>query len=173
MLHRICPKLCRAATNNLTQTRTTIIVKRVHKPPLIGGLFFQMPGGCLQSSLDSDLFYMFLFTGNKPLETSQKTLDASVKHTDDDKWMLYEVVEKAQHHHTVKVILLRNVDDYGRRGQVIETDFLKAHNNLLLPGFAVYHTEENCDKHKDILIPEGTAVWSSPTVETFYNVYCK
>ena len=24
--------------------------------------------------------------------------------------------------------------------QVIEADFLKAHNNLLLPGFAVYHT---------------------------------
>ena len=30
-----------------------------------------------------------------------------------------QVVEKAQRHHTVKVILLRNVDDYGRRGQVM------------------------------------------------------
>ena len=146
MLHRLCPRLCRAVSNNLTQTRTTIIVKRVHKPPLVG---------------------------NKPLETSQKTLDESVKHTDDDKWMLYEVVEKSQRHHTIKVILLRNVDDYGRRGQVIEADFLKAHNNLLLPGFAVYHTEENCEKHKDILIPEGTAVWSSPAVEQFHNFYCK
>ena len=80
--------------------------------------------------------------------------------------MLYEVVEKAQHHHKVKVILLRNVDDYGRRGQVIETDFLKAHNNLLLPGFAVYHTEENCDKHQDILIPGNTCL---SLVNTLYT----
>ena len=102
MLHRLCPRLCRAVSNNLTQTRTTIIVKRVHKPPLVG---------------------------NKPLETSQKTLDESVKHTDDDKWMLYEVVEKSQRHHTIKVILLRNVDDYGRRGQVI---ILASHWSILL-----------------------------------------
>ena len=36
MLHRVCPRLCRAVSNNLNQTRTTIIVKRVHKPPLMG-----------------------------------------------------------------------------------------------------------------------------------------
>ena len=116
--------------------------------------------------------YSFV-AGNKPLETSQKTLDEGVRHTDDDKWMLYDVVEMHQAHHTVKVILLRNVDDYGKRGQVVEADFLKAHNHLLLPGFAVYHTEENCEKHRDILIPEDTEVWSSPSVEKFYNFYCK
>ena len=41
---RVCPQLCRAITNNIevranlssSQTLNTIIVKRVHKPPLIG-----------------------------------------------------------------------------------------------------------------------------------------
>ena len=106
MLHRINPRLCRAVTNTITQTRTTITVKRVHKPPLIGDV---------------------------PLKTPQKQLDEAVRHTDDDKWMIYEVVEKSQHHHNVKLILLRNVDDYGRKGQVIEAEFSNAHKHLLLP----------------------------------------
>ena len=63
MLHRINPRLCRAVTNTINQKRTTIIVKRVHKPPLIG---------------------------TDPFKTPQKVLDEAVTHTDDDKWMLYE-----------------------------------------------------------------------------------
>ena len=31
---------------------------------------------------------------------------------------LMQVVEKHQAHHKVKMILLRNVDDYGKKGQV-------------------------------------------------------
>ena len=53
-----------------------------------------------------------------PLETPQHLLDKSVVGSDDDKWLIYEVEEKAQHHHDVKLILLRNVDDYGVKGQV-------------------------------------------------------
>ena len=32
--------------------------------------------------------------------------------------LLMQVVEKHQAHHKVKMILLRNVDDYGKKGQV-------------------------------------------------------
>ena len=107
------------------------------------------------------------------MKTRQKELDEAVAHTDDDKWMLYEVVEKAQRHHDVKLILLRNVDDYGKKGQVVEAEFGNAHRHLLLPGFAVYHTEENCQKYKNILIPEGEGEFSSPQVKDFYNFFCK
>ena len=93
------------------------------------------------------------------------------------------------------MILLRNVDDYGKKGlvkprqlvvrvlslllplislgQVVEVEWLSAHKHLLLPGFAVHHTEENCDKYRDILIPEGVEVWSSPSAQTFVNFFSK
>ena len=45
-------------------------------------------------------------------------MDKSVVGSDDDKWLIYEVEEKSQPHHDVKLILLRNVDDYGVKGQV-------------------------------------------------------
>merc|ERR1711915_145522 len=81
--------------------------------------------------------------------------------------------EKHQLHHTIKLILLRNVDDYRKKGQVIEAEFSNAHKHLLLPGFAVYHSEENCQKYQDILLPEDEQVWSTPSVQDFYNFYCK
>ena len=64
MLHRLGARLCVAGSGYLAQTRNTVIVKRVHKPPLIG---------------------------NNPMETPQKIVDKAVVHSDDDKWMLYEV----------------------------------------------------------------------------------
>ena len=107
------------------------------------------------------------------MKTPQKVIDDAVVHSDDDKWMLYDVQEKSQLHHNVKVILLRNVDDYGKKGQVIEAEFTNAHKHLLLPGFAVYHSQDNCDKYKDILIPEDADIWSSATVQQFINFYSK
>jgi len=146
MLHRLNTRLCVAGSQYLVQTRNTVIVKRVHKPPLIG---------------------------NNPMETPQKIVDKAVVHSDDDKWMLYEVVEKHQLHHNIKLILLRNVDDFGKKGQVIDVEFSRAYRHLLLPKFAVYHSEENCEKYKDILIPEGEEVFSSLTAEQFYNTFSK
>ena len=64
LLPRLCSRLSRIVSSTRIQTRNTIIVKRVHKPPLIG---------------------------DKPLETPQKYIDEAVVHSDDDKWMLYEV----------------------------------------------------------------------------------
>ena len=56
-------------------------------------------------------------TGRTPLETPQHLVDKSIIGADDDKWLIYEVEEKSQPHHNVKLILLRNVDDYGVKGQ--------------------------------------------------------
>ena len=73
----------------------------------------------------------------------------------------------------MKVILLRNVDDFGKKGQIIESEFSSVHKHLLLPGFAVYHTPENCELLKDIIIPEDQEVFSSPSVQQFINFYSK
>merc|ERR1712032_671598 len=79
------------------------------------------------------------------------------------------VEEKSQPHHDVKLILLRNVDDYGVKGQVVSVPFHLAHPKLLLPGFADYHTEENVEKHKDIILPEDSIINSSPwTIEKWH-----
>ena len=97
------------------------------------------------------------------METPQHLVDKSVVGSDDDKWLIYEVEEKSQLHHDVKLILVRNVDDYGVKGQVglrrgigiqqhfrppqvVSVPFHLAHPKLLLPGFAVYHTDENVEK---------------------------
>ena len=146
MLPRLRSRLCGPVSSSIIQTRNTVIVKRVHKPPLIG---------------------------DNPLKTPQKVIDKAVVHSDDDKWMLYEVSEKNQTHHNIKLILLRNVDDFGKKGQVINVEFRLAYVHLLLPKFAVYHSEENCEKYKDILIPEGEEVFSSPSVQEFYNTFSK
>jgi len=146
MLPRLRSRLCGPVSSSIIQTRNTVIVKRVHKPPLIG---------------------------DNPLKTPQKVIDKAVVHSDDDKWMLYEVSEKNQTHHNIKLILLRNVDDFGKKGQVINVEFRLAYVHLLLPKFAVYHSEENCEKYKEILIPEGEEVFSSPSVQEFYNTFSK
>lgn len=131
------------------QKRNTVIVKRVHKPPL------------------------FKVQGKSELETPQRIIDKNVVHSDDDKWMIYEVEEKHQPHHEIKLILLRNVDDYGLKGQIIKWKFSEAHRDLILPGFAVYHSEENLEKYKEIIIPEGQISDSSPTIRQFINFYSK
>lgn len=124
-------------------------MKRVHKPPLIE------------------------VQGHHPLETPQRILDKEVVHSDDDRWMLYEVEEKYQPHHKIKLILLRNVDDFGKKGQIVNVYFHDAYKKLLLPKFAVYHSEDNVELYKDIIIPEGTEVFSSETAQKFIGVYSK
>lgn len=141
--------MCRSVPCFLSQSRNTVIVKRVHKPLLV-----KVPG-------------------KTELETPQKLIDKQVVHSDDDKWMIYEIEEMSQPHHEVKVILLRNVDDFGKKGQIVTTLFNKAHSHLLLPGFAVYHNKENLELLKDIVIPEDQEVDSSPTIRPFLNFYSR
>jgi len=75
--------------------------------------------------------------------------------------MVYEIEEKFQPPQTVKVILLRNVDDYGVKGQIISFPDLEVHRDLLLLGYAVYHNKQNLEKYSDIIIPEETKMNSS------------
>lgn len=126
-----------------------MIVKRVYKPPLV-----KIPG-------------------RTPLETPQHLVDKSIIGADDDKWLIYEVEEKSQPHHNVKLILLRNVDDYGVKGQVVIVPFHLAHPKLLLPGFASYYTEENVEKHKDIILPEDSIINSSASAKDFIAFFSK
>eukprot|EP00092_Neocalanus_flemingeri_P035550 GFUD01038695.1.p1 GENE.GFUD01038695.1~~GFUD01038695.1.p1 ORF type:complete len:289 (-),score=64.81 GFUD01038695.1:37-903(-) len=149
MLRSVTPKFCKTVSSSFIQSRNTVIVKRVHKPPLI-----EVPG-------------------ETPLNTPQRIIDKQVAHTDDDKWMLYEVEEKFQPHHKVKLILLRNVDDYGKKGQIVNVYFHEAYKYLLLPKFAVYHSEENIEAFKDIIIPEDVNVYSSESAQTFISRYSK
>ena len=65
------------------------------------------------------------------------------------------------------------MDDYGKKGQVVDVEFTAAYKSLLLPKFAVYHSEENCEKYKDILIPEGEEVFSSLTAQEFCKIFSK
>ena len=87
--------------------------------------------------------------------------------------MIYDVEEHHQPHHAVKLILMRNVDDFGVKGQVVTVLFHQAHPKLLLPGFAVYHTEENLERLGDFVIPEDQLVDSSPSAKQFVNFFSK
>jgi len=126
------------------QRRNTVIVKRVHKPPLVTGE-----------------------------HVTQKKIDESVIGTDDDQYCIYQVEEEDQPEHEVKVILKRSVDDFGKKGQVVNVPYRKAHKYLLLPGFAVYHTEENVARYADIIIPEDVQHNSSETARVMINYWSK
>jgi len=126
------------------QKRNTVIVKRVYKPPLVTGA-----------------------------ELTQAKIDESVIGTDDDKYCIYKVEEAKQPEHQVKLILKRSVDDFGKKGQIVNVPFRKAHKYLLLPGFAVYHTEENLEKFADIIIPEEVQQNSSETARKMVNYWSK
>jgi len=132
-----------------TFTRNTVIVKRVHKPPLV-------------KLRDRD-----------SLEVPRHILDKSVVHTDDDKYMVYDIEEKSQKEHKVKVILLRNVDDFGVKGQIIEFPAVSVQRDLMLPGFAVYHNQENLERYKDIVIPEETRMNSSESARWLAVMWSK
>jgi len=131
-------------------SRNTVIVKRVHKPPLV-----KWDNG----------------TGQQ--QVPQRIIDKSVINTEDCKYMVYECEEEKQEQKLVKLILLRNVDDYGVTGQIIEEKSLAANRDLLLPGFAVYHNEENLLKYADIIIPEEIKMVSSDTAHRAIKKWSK
>ena len=113
-----------------------------------------------QCDVPLKLFYYYI-VGFDPLDAPRHAVDKSVVHTEDDKYMVYEIEEKFQPPQTVKVILLRNVDDYGVKGQIISFPDLEVHRDLLLLGYAVYHNKQNLEKYSDIIIPEETKMNSS------------
>jgi hypothetical protein len=131
-------------SNTVTKlsTRNTVIVSRVYKPPLVG-----------VNGKREEL------TGRVP----QKLIDKSVIHTDDDKYMIYQIESTKTHDQPVKVILLKTIEDYGVKGQIISPPSTRANRDLLLTKLAVYHNQENLEKYADIVIPEDTKMFSSQT----------
>ena len=55
----------------------------------------------------------------------------------------------------------------------IRDRFNRAYTDLLLPKFAVYWSEENLERYKDIVIPEGSKVYSSESARVFQSFYSK
>ncbi len=97
---------------------------------------------------------------------SARRQDLLLRHLPEDLAMTYEVVEEEQAPHPVKVLLLKNTEDFGRRGQVVTVDDpQQARKDLLLPGLAVYASQENLRKYADIAIPEENFTFSSRTVK--------
>jgi len=149
MLSRSLLLAPRLAPLKTPPVRTTVIVKRVHKPPLV-------KVGDLQ-----------------PHEVPRHIVDKSVVHTDDDKYMVYNIEEIYQDIHQVKVILTHNVDDYGVKGQIISFPAIDVQRDLILPGYAVYHNEENLAKYADIIIPEETKMNSSDSARKLAMFWSK
>jgi len=120
-------------------SRNAVIVSRVYKPPLVG---------IKENSLRA--------------RVPQKLIDDSVIHTEDDKYMVYKVEENQDDKDThVKLILLKTVEEFGIKGQIISPPSTRGNRDLLLTGLAVYHNEENLQKYADIIIPENTQLYSS------------
>lgn len=118
----------------LQQTRTAIVVKRSRKPPLL------------------------------PPDATQAEIDKSII-TDDYRYMRYEVVEETDTEaQNIKVILLKSMEDFGLRGQILTMNAVKARQDLLLPKLATYASPENLKKYKDIVIPEDSVSYSSEEV---------
>jgi len=79
---------------------------------------------------------------------------------------IYRALEEEQPLEPIRVILLHNTEDFGPRGQIVVVDNPKeARRDLLLPGLAVYATDENLEKYKDIIIPEDELVYSSQYIK--------
>lgn len=131
-------------STSVLQRRTTVIVSRIHKPPLKTG-----PG------------------------VTQKVLDESVIDAEDYKYTVYKVEETNQPEHEVKLILTRTVDDFGIKGQIVNVPYRKAHRYLLLPDFAVYHSDENLEKYSNIIIPEDVEHNSTESARQMINYWSK
>jgi len=130
-------------------SRTTVTVKRVYRPPVVTS------------------------TSNYLPDVPQKQIDEAVLDPEEGKYMVYEVEEEKQEQHRVKVILLRNVDDFGVKGQIVSFPVLDVHKELIQPGYAVYHTEENIAKYADFLIPEDKPMNSSESARLFIVKWSK
>ena len=91
---------------NLQQTRTATVLRRVHKPPLL------TKGECASGKI-----------AQKDLDINgiPKFFDGSSEELKPDPWYLrYEVIEEDADAELppVKLILMRSMEDFGKRGQV-------------------------------------------------------
>eukprot|EP00088_Acartia_fossae_P069582 TRINITY_DN9122_c0_g1_i10.p1 TRINITY_DN9122_c0_g1~~TRINITY_DN9122_c0_g1_i10.p1 ORF type:complete len:296 (-),score=43.28 TRINITY_DN9122_c0_g1_i10:66-953(-) len=150
MLNVVGRTLLRSNCVPKVSSRTTVIVTRVHKPPLV---------------LNKD---------GEAKDVPQKKINESVSwDIEDGKYVVYQRDPEILPEQSVKVILLRNMDDYGVKGQIITVKSVIANRDLLLPGHAVYHNDENLEKYSDIVIPEETKMFSSDVARKIYSNWSK
>ena len=82
------------------------------------------------------------------------------------KGKIFKALEEDQPLESVRLILLHNTEDFGQRGQIVVVENPKeARRDLLLPGLAVYATDENLKKYKEIIIPEDELSYSSSYIK--------
>jgi len=87
---------------------------------------------------------------------------------------IYKALEEDQPLEPIRVILLHNTEDFGPRGQIVVVENPKeARRDLLLPGLAVYATDENLEKFKDIIIPEDELVHSSQYIKKILPILAR
>lgn len=118
------------------QHRTATVLRRVNQPPILG-----------------------------PYATKYQIDQTVFK---DNKYRRYEVEISDDEEKTaetpIKIILLKSLEDYGKRGQILSIPRHLALKDLLLPGLAIYASPENLNIYKDIIIAEDSIQYSSEIV---------
>jgi len=138
---------------NAQQTRTATVLRRVNTPPILTkGV--DVSGRITQEDLDKDGVPHFFDSGTDEVKP--------------DPWYLrYEVIEEDADAEIppVKVILMKTMEDFGKKGQVVTLPAERVHKELLLPGLAIYASSENLEKYANIVIPEDSVQYSSETTQ--------
>jgi len=118
-----------------------VVVKRAFDPPLVKGKM-----------------------------VTQEMIDKSVP--DNLLYLRYQVLEKeTELEETVppiQIILIKSIEEFGKKGQVLTMASERAHKELLFHGLAVYASPENLEAYKDIIIPEDAVQFSSKSIQKAY-----
>lgn len=88
------------------------------------------------------------------------------------KHFIYDLVEDtlSKKSENIEVVLTQFVEGVGDKGDIVSMKAHFAYNNLLLPGFAVYKTEETVAKYTKTEAEKTTVVHSSPYAQRTINM---
>lgn len=131
-----------------------MVLRRVNTPPLLtkGA---DVTGRITREDLDKDAIPQFWDGPSEEVRPDPYYLRYEVVDEDDD-----AVIPP------VKVILMKSMEDYGKKGQVVTLPAEQVHKELLFPKLAVYASPENLTKYASIVIPEHSAQYSSEMTQT-------
>lgn len=88
------------------------------------------------------------------------------------KHFIYDLVEDTlvKKRENIEVVLTQFVEGVGDKGDIVSMKAHFVYNQLLLPGFAVYKTEENVAKYAKTEDEKNTVVHSSPYAQRTVNM---
>jgi len=145
-----CCRQKRPGEGRLLQQKRGIVLKRTYSPPLVKPEV--IAGGAMT------------------IPVTQERIDKSVP--DDVLYQRYEMCEEeTEADETVppiQIILVKPIEEFGKKGQVLTMPSEKAHKELLYHGLAVYASPANLETYKDILIPEDAVQFSSKYIQKNY-----